>query len=79
MRFTATATDPGSDDLTFTWEWGDGSPATVSFYPDGGTFSFTATDTETHVYAMAGTYDLKLTVRDDDGGVRGLFVAAIII
>ncbi len=69
VRFTATATDPGMDDLTFTWEWGDGSPATISSYPNGGTFPFTATNEETHAYTMAGTYDLKVTVRDDDGGL----------
>ena len=56
------------DDSTFTWDWGNGFPATVSSYTNGGTFPFTATDEETHVYPMAGTYDLKLTVRDDDGG-----------
>ncbi len=78
ITFTATATDPGSDDLTFTWEWGDGSPATARTYyndgaePDpypspGGTFPFTATDEQTHAYAMAGTYDLKVRVTDDDG------------
>jgi len=38
-------------------------------YPSpGGIFPYTAIDSETHAYAMAGTYDLKLTVRDDDGG-----------
>ena len=25
IKFVATATDPGTDDLTFTWDWGDGS------------------------------------------------------
>jgi len=28
----------------------------------------TATDCETHACAMAGTFDLRLTVRNDDGG-----------
>jgi len=75
----ATATDPGSDDLTFTCEWGDGTPATArTYYNDGigtdpypstaGTFPFTATDVETNAHAMAGVYDLRLMVREDDGG-----------
>ncbi len=49
-----TATDPGSDDITFTWDWGDGTSATAKTYfndgagPDpypshGGTSPFTAT------------------------------------
>lgn len=85
-----TATDPGSDDLTFRWEWGDGSTATATTYfndgagPDpypspGGIFLFTATDSETHVCAMAGKYDLMLTVRDDDGGMREVMVITVIV
>ena len=34
----------------------------------GGTFPFTATDTWTHAYMVAGTYILILRVSDDDGG-----------
>ena len=44
---------------------------------DGGTFPFTATDEETHVYSLARRYDLKVTVRDDDGGTSGLLVTVI--
>jgi len=89
IDFAATATDPGSDDLTFTWEWGDGSPATATIYyndgigPDpypspGGTFPFTTTDSRKHVYSTAGKYDLKLTVRDDDGDLMELLVVTVI-
>jgi len=79
LDFTATATDPGSDDLIFTWDWGDGTTPTATTYfndgigPDahpspGGTFPYSATDTQAHAYAMAGTYTITLTVTDDDGG-----------
>lgn len=35
ITFVGSATDPGSDDLTFTWDWGDGSPVTTTtFYYD---------------------------------------------
>ena len=75
----STATDPRTDDLTFTREWGDGSAATTSTHLNGGTSPFTATDEETHVYAMAGTHDLKVTVRDDGGGSKELTVTTIVI
>jgi len=79
VRFSAAASDPGSDDLTFTWDFGDGTPAvsTTVFNdgvaPDapkspGGTFPFTATATAAHGFPGPGTYVVTLTVTDDDGG-----------
>ena len=48
-------------------------------YPSpGGTFPFTATNVEIHAYSMAGMYDLRLTVRDDDGGVMEFLVMIMI-
>jgi len=90
ITFTATATNPGSDDLTFTWDWGDGTPATAKTYyndgigPDpypspGGTFPFTATDSEAHAYPTAGMYELKLIVRDDDGGTTEIPLVVVIV
>ncbi|MEE8183331.1 MAG: PKD domain-containing protein, partial [Thermoplasmata archaeon] len=32
LTFVGSATDPGSDDLTFTWNWGDGSNVTTTTY-----------------------------------------------
>ncbi len=80
VTLIAYATDPGSDDLTFTWNWGDGTPDTVTTYfnngasPDPypsywyGTSPFSATDVARHVYADDGHYNVTLTVTDDDGG-----------
>lgn len=76
----ANATDPGSDDLNFTWNWGDGTSNTISVhYNDGimqdpypspwGNSPFNATDYVPHIYDYDGTYTINLTVRDDDGGV----------
>ncbi len=79
LEFEATATDPGSDDLTFTWDWGDGTPATATtYYNDGlgpdpypspaGVSPFTATDVRVRAFTSAGTYAVILKVSDDDGG-----------
>ncbi len=78
MVFQAAVTDPGSDDLTFQWDWGDGTFDTDIFYNDGvgpdpdpspwGTYPFTAASTMIHTYGDDGTFDVKLNVRDDDGG-----------
>jgi hypothetical protein len=71
---SATGSDPGSDDLTFTWSVGD-----VNVYfndgigpdplpsPDG-TFPFEASDSIDAVYAGPGVEALSVTLSDDDGG-----------
>ena len=78
ITFNATAGDIGSDDLTFTWDWGDGTPATATTYLNDGVGPdpfpspevnpITATDLSTHAFAAAGAYTVTLTVTDDDGG-----------
>jgi len=79
LPFTSSVTDPGSDDLTFTWYWDDGTDDTTIYYNDGlgpdpypspgGTYPFLATDTMDHIYSEPRTYTVTLTVEDDDGGV----------
>jgi predicted GH43/DUF377 family glycosyl hydrolase len=80
ISFTSIATDPGSDDLTFTWDWGDGTPSNVTtYYNDGfnpdpypspeGIYPFTVTDSVHHTYGDNGVYTIVLTVDDDDFGV----------
>jgi MYXO-CTERM domain-containing protein len=54
LSFAATATDPGDDTITYTWDFGDGDTAT------GGT--------ATHAYAEDGTYAFTVTASDEDGG-----------
>ncbi|MEE9224538.1 MAG: PKD domain-containing protein, partial [Thermoplasmata archaeon] len=69
LTFEATAYDPGADDLTFTWDFGDGRTAT-SFYPNvNNNYPVEIVETVTHVFLAAGTFTVTLTVEDDDGGV----------
>jgi hypothetical protein len=80
LILNATASDPGSDDLIFSWDWGDGTPDTVMYYynndsiPDPypsplGTFPFSVVSDVQHTYGSDGIFTLNLTVEDDDGGM----------
>ncbi|MDM9385690.1 PKD domain-containing protein [Chlorogloeopsis sp. ULAP01] len=53
-NFTATATDPGNDTLTYTWDFGDGTN------PQQG-------NTVSHIFADNGIYTVTVTVEDTDG------------
>jgi PKD repeat protein len=55
--FNGSFSDAGYlDTQTIVWEFGDGTTATGTLTP-------------THTYSSVGTYSVKLTVRDDDGGL----------
>ncbi|HKJ57145.1 MAG TPA: M36 family metallopeptidase [Nitriliruptoraceae bacterium] len=73
----ATATDPGSDDLEFTWDWDDGTTTVVTSLvnppgtdpdPSPSVQPRDVTEDATHTYGDACLYDLTVTVADDDGG-----------
>jgi PKD repeat protein len=68
LTFVATAFDPGADDLTFRWDFGDGTTIT-SFYPNPiQTYPVEITETVAHAFPGSGTYTVTLTVEDDDAG-----------
>jgi len=67
VAFTGAARDPGADDLTVCWDWDDTTSECRTYINDG-TFPFHAIDSGTHVWGDDATYDVELTVTDDDGG-----------
>jgi hypothetical protein len=88
LEINATCTDPGSDDLTFIWEFELGPELTNIYYNDGigpdiypspgGTFPFLITDLAKHIYGDNGVFNVTLTVEDDDGGVN-VYITNIIV
>ncbi len=88
ITFTSFTTDPGSDDLTFIWNWGDGTSTTTTHYNNGlspdpypspwGIYPFTATDSVQHTYGDNGVYNITLTVEDDDGGISAANTSVVI-
>jgi Mg-chelatase subunit ChlD len=80
ITLIATATDPGSDDLTFTWDWGFGTPVVSNtLFNDGtgpdlfpspdGISPFSASDTQSYTYGDNGVFLVTITVEDDDAGI----------
>lgn len=80
IPFSADSTDPGSDDLTLTWDWDDGAPA-----PDVSTLYLVnppaadplpspsvdprdLTDDQVHAFTEACLYDVVFASTDDDSG-----------
>lgn len=83
LVWSADGTDPGSDDLTFTWGTGD-----VNTYFNGGgpdlfpspfgTFPFAASDQVSAGYPAAGVDPIVLTLSDDDGGTDEATVGVVV-
>jgi len=91
VNFSGNSTDPGSDDLTLTWDWDDGPPApdvTVQSLaappnpdpdpsPDGSARN--VTDPQTHTFGQACFYDVVFASADDDGGSASDDISVIIV
>lgn len=81
----AAGTDPGSDDLTFAWNFG----TTTTYFNDGvgpdpfpsplGTFPFAAADSSSVTYALPGVYLLGIGLTDDDGGADAASLSKVVV
>jgi len=62
MTFTATTIDLGSDDITFTWNWGDGTPDTIiTYYNDGSNPEPVYNPATNEIKSPWGTYPFSAT------------------
>jgi hypothetical protein len=79
LDFTGSGNDPGSDDISFTWSWDDGSSdSTATYFNDGtspdldpspaGPYPYSAVDNVQHLFDSPGEFNVSMTIADDDGG-----------
>jgi regulation of enolase protein 1 (concanavalin A-like superfamily) len=64
VNFAVTASDEDDDDLTYSWDFGDGSAAST-------------TEDPSHTYTAAGTYNAKVTVSDGEDSVSRTVVVNV--
>ena len=60
--YTLVTTDPEGEDISYYFEWGDGSNSGWTDFYDSG-----AEVTETHTWSSQGTYILKAKAKDTNG------------
>jgi hypothetical protein len=61
--YTTTTTDPEGSDISYQWNWGDGSISSWSpTWPSG------AYVEESYIWATPGTYEVRVKARDDPNG-----------
>jgi hypothetical protein len=92
VDFSGRSTDPGSDDLTLTWDWDDGPPApdmsTTYLHddlidpdpdpsPDGSARDIT--EDQTHTFGDACFYDVTFGSADDDAGTGSDDIAVVVV
>jgi hypothetical protein len=92
VPFEGRSTDPGSDDLTLTWSWGDGPPVpdvSTLYLNDSGVgpdpdpspsvHPRDVTEDQPHTFSEACFYTVVFDSRDDDGGNAPDSSVAVII
>ncbi|NHJ23652.1 MAG: PKD domain-containing protein [Candidatus Lokiarchaeota archaeon] len=62
--------DPGSDDLSFKWDFGDTTGLIINtYFNTEGIFPVEIVESISHNYFEPGNYIITLSVEDDDGGI----------
>ncbi|MFE0149914.1 PKD domain-containing protein [Nonomuraea sp. NPDC059007] len=76
-EWAARGTDPGSDDLTVTWTWGDGQSTSTAYLidppgadpdPSPDVRPRDVRDVARHTWTRPCVYGVRVTAADDDGG-----------
>lgn len=87
VDFEGTAYDDGSDDLTITWEWGDGTqdsrlslvnPPAADPLPSPTVEQRLEVDDATHAFAEACMYVVTFSATDDDGAADASTIDVLI-
>lgn len=88
--YQTSATDPGSDDLTFAWSFLPDTTSQSKTYfnngtgPDGrpsslGTFPYSATDPARVTFRAPGVYNVRVGVTDDDSGQDSVALPIVVV
>lgn len=88
VAFESHTMDPGSDDLTLTWDWDDGTtdsrlslvdPPNADPLPSPTVQPRAEFDNVTHAFAEACMYQVTFSATDDDGGQGAATVDVLIV
>ncbi len=90
MPFAGDSFDPGSDDRTTTWNWGDLTPVVSSLslndpgfnpdpFPSPTINPRTVHDAKSHTFGDACFYTITFSARDDDAGLSPVDHVAVVI
>ena len=71
--FSTSTTDPESDNVTYTFDWGDGNQSTTGPYASG------ASASASHGWSTPGTYTVKVMATDSLGVTSGWSSTATIV
>ena len=63
--YSSAASDPEEDQISYTFDWGDGNTTTTGLYNSGTTVM------ETHTWDTNGTFDVRVTATDSFGADSG--------